>query len=268
MFFGGGNVNRLPNGVGAFYVKTALHEGPIIMGFEVMQDFVAYKGGVYHPVVGVKAGMHAVMCFGYDGNALKCMNSWGRKWGEKGMFKIQLDCKGCQMNYWTSGTPDATQAFPLETSSSHLSDEEAYSESKSEARSESHEGAESHQVPNEDAYTGSKTWGRPNANMFIPLSKSNSLSPCPRPFTNKHNACLHQSCGGKEECALLARRTCENAEGCRAFTVVEGKSCRGKMTQVVLFNETEAAPAPHPGFTTHVLTATKSEDDNEYEMTE
>lgn len=77
--------------------------GPIAVGFEVLDDFRYYKGGVYkhtglmsriNSVTGFEETNHAVLIVGY-GHCDKhnmdywiVKNSWGDQWGEGGYFRI------------------------------------------------------------------------------------------------------------------------------------------------------------------------------------
>ena len=60
--------------------------------FDVYQDFMSYKGGIYKHVTGYRTGGHAVKLVGYgveDGvNYWIIANSWGPAWGEDGFFRI------------------------------------------------------------------------------------------------------------------------------------------------------------------------------------
>ncbi len=75
--------------------------GPIAVGFEVLDDFMAYKGGIYHHT-GVankftpfELTNHAVLVVGYGRDAKTgekywtVKNSWGTGWGEQGYFRIR-----------------------------------------------------------------------------------------------------------------------------------------------------------------------------------
>lgn len=60
--------------------------------FDVYQDFMNYKGGVYQHTSGSKMGGHAIKILGFGkANGLNywlCANSWGPAWGEQGYFRI------------------------------------------------------------------------------------------------------------------------------------------------------------------------------------
>jgi len=78
-------------------IKQALvNYGPLIVCFDVYEDFFYYQGGVYEWTWGSKQGGHCVALVGYDDD-LDCWivkNSWGTNWGEDGWFRIKYYCKG------------------------------------------------------------------------------------------------------------------------------------------------------------------------------
>ena len=64
------------------------------MTFAVYSDFWAYKYGVYTKTSGASmSGWHAVKVIGWGTqNGLDywlCVNSWGKRWGSNGLFKIR-----------------------------------------------------------------------------------------------------------------------------------------------------------------------------------
>ncbi len=63
-------------------------------GFTVYEDFMSYKGGVYHHVTGKQLGGHAVKIVGWGENFWIVANSWGTSWGEQGFFNIQFGDSG------------------------------------------------------------------------------------------------------------------------------------------------------------------------------
>lgn len=90
-------------------IMAALHEGPLETRFNVYQDFMSYKGGVYSHTTGGLAGGHAVKMIGYgtdNGTPYwLCANSWGPSWGEQGFFRIsRLDTRSA-MNVGVGCTP-------------------------------------------------------------------------------------------------------------------------------------------------------------------
>ena len=82
-------------------MRLALYEnGPLAVGFEVRNDFMQYKGGVYqHTGLTDKFNPfeltnHAVLVVGYGEDEATGLpfwsvkNSWGTSWGEDGFFRI------------------------------------------------------------------------------------------------------------------------------------------------------------------------------------
>lgn len=81
-----------------------IKNGPVVAGFTVFEDFVAYKSGVYKHTTGKALGGHAVRIIGFGeeedstGNKIPywlIANSWNETWGDKGLFKMirgQDDC--------------------------------------------------------------------------------------------------------------------------------------------------------------------------------
>lgn len=66
--------------------------GPVVTGFTVYEDFMAYKGGIYKHVTGGSLGGHAVRIIGYGSengtDYWLVANSWNNTWGEKGLFRM------------------------------------------------------------------------------------------------------------------------------------------------------------------------------------
>jgi cathepsin B len=66
--------------------------GPVTTGFNVYSDWVTYTGGVYKATGGEEMGGHAVKIVGWGTQANEnywlVTNSFGKKWGVDGMFKI------------------------------------------------------------------------------------------------------------------------------------------------------------------------------------
>ena len=89
------------------WLKT---QGPLNVGFEVFEDFLYYKSGIYAHVEGASVGGHAVILVGYgrlegvDYWILK--NSWSSNWGEDGYFKMKMG--ECSLDTWgaTSCLPE------------------------------------------------------------------------------------------------------------------------------------------------------------------
>ncbi|KAF8571546.1 hypothetical protein P879_08399, partial [Paragonimus westermani] len=87
-----------------------VHGGPFPIGFMVYDDFIHYKSGVYRhsrlkntalPFYPVKSTNHAVLLVGYGTDKethlpyWSVKNSWGRKWGEDGFFRILRGSDEC-----------------------------------------------------------------------------------------------------------------------------------------------------------------------------
>eukprot|EP00121_Abeoforma_whisleri_P002271 Awhi_evm1s2033 len=69
--------------------------GPVEVAFTVYQDFMSYKGGVYHHITGPQMGGHAVKLIGWTEDAWIIQNSWGPAWGEGGTFRIRMGSNEC-----------------------------------------------------------------------------------------------------------------------------------------------------------------------------
>ncbi|KAG8453056.1 hypothetical protein GDO86_004752 [Hymenochirus boettgeri] len=92
--------------------------GPLSVAFEVEEDFMHYRGGIYHHT-GLKDKFnpfqltnHAVLLVGYgaDPNTGEkywiVKNSWGESWGEKGYFRIRRGTNECAIeSIAVSATP-------------------------------------------------------------------------------------------------------------------------------------------------------------------
>ena len=94
-----------------------VEHGPMSVSFEVYDDFIHYKGGIYHHT-GLQDKFnpfeitnHAVLLVGYgEENGEKywtVKNSWGTKWGEEGFFRIRRGTDECSIE------SIAVQSFPL-----------------------------------------------------------------------------------------------------------------------------------------------------------
>ncbi|XP_069327047.1 dipeptidyl peptidase 1 isoform X1 [Eulemur rufifrons] len=101
--------------VGGFYggcnealMKLELvHHGPMAVAFEVYDDFLHYRSGIYHrtglrdPFNPFELTNHAVLLVGYGTDSASGMpywivkNSWGRSWGEDGYFRIRRGTDEC-----------------------------------------------------------------------------------------------------------------------------------------------------------------------------
>ncbi|XP_072825129.1 dipeptidyl peptidase 1 isoform X1 [Vicugna pacos] len=101
--------------VGGFYggcnealMKLELvHQGPMAVAFEVYNDFLHYRKGIYHhtglrdPFNPFELTNHAVLLVGYGTDPASGLdywivkNSWGREWGEDGYFRIRRGTDEC-----------------------------------------------------------------------------------------------------------------------------------------------------------------------------
>merc|ERR1711924_10636 len=71
----------------------ALQNGTVSTTFEIYEDFLTYKSGVYKHITGKALGGHAVAFIGYGTDSggtdyWLCKNSWNEQWGDSGTFKI------------------------------------------------------------------------------------------------------------------------------------------------------------------------------------
>jgi cathepsin B len=78
-------------------IKLSLfNQGPVETGFDVYDDFMNYKSGVYVRSTNKYLGAHAVKVIGWGihDNTLEhwiVANSWGTAWGEQGYFRIRFN---------------------------------------------------------------------------------------------------------------------------------------------------------------------------------
>ena len=73
--------------------------GPVVAGFAVYEDFLAYESGIYMHVNGTEQGGHAVRIIGWgEESGVKywlAANSWNECWGESGFFRIERGVDEC-----------------------------------------------------------------------------------------------------------------------------------------------------------------------------
>lgn len=104
--------------IGGYYGATneqlmlmeLVHNGPFPVGFEVYNDFLHYKSGVYqHTTAAIELQKfdpfeltnHAVLLVGYGVDSVSGLpywsvkNSWGLNWGEEGYFRILRGSDEC-----------------------------------------------------------------------------------------------------------------------------------------------------------------------------
>jgi len=76
------------------------NNGPVAAAFEVYEDFLQYKSGVYKHTTGDFLGGHVVKIIGFgttpDGQQYwQCQNSWTTSWGDGGYFQIARGVDEC-----------------------------------------------------------------------------------------------------------------------------------------------------------------------------
>ncbi|XP_074038903.1 cathepsin B isoform X2 [Leptinotarsa decemlineata] len=80
-----------------------MRNGPIVGTFDVYEDFLSYKSGVYQHVVGKALAGHAVRILGWGvekGTPYWLVaNSWNENWGDKGSFKIIRGKNECGIEF-------------------------------------------------------------------------------------------------------------------------------------------------------------------------
>eukprot|EP00927_Polykrikos_kofoidii_P015207 TRINITY_DN16750_c0_g1_i1.p1 TRINITY_DN16750_c0_g1~~TRINITY_DN16750_c0_g1_i1.p1 ORF type:complete len:837 (-),score=135.30 TRINITY_DN16750_c0_g1_i1:39-2549(-) len=95
--------------------RALMHGGPIPMAFTVYKDFMAYASGYYDRTTTVKMGGHAVTVIGWEtyrgSDYITAVNSWGERWGDKGLFKMRASC--CSASFFISAVPSKQAALPL-----------------------------------------------------------------------------------------------------------------------------------------------------------
>ena len=82
-------------------MKELYENGPVETAFTVYEDFMLYKGGVYHHVSGKALGGHAIRLVGWgeeeeSGEKYWVLaNSWNTDWGENGYFRVRRGVNEC-----------------------------------------------------------------------------------------------------------------------------------------------------------------------------
>merc|ERR1719198_1406797 len=74
-------------------MQSAVMQGPVSIGVDAGK-FQSYRGGVLSTCYGQQLD-HGVLLVGYDSQAWKVKNSWGRSWGESGYIRLSLQGNQC-----------------------------------------------------------------------------------------------------------------------------------------------------------------------------
>jgi len=94
-------------------MSDIMTNGPVEAAFDVYEDFLTYKSGVYHYVSGDYLGGHAVKILGWgvqSGTKYWIVaNSWNTDWGNKGYFYIRRGTDECGIeDYIVGGAPSSS----------------------------------------------------------------------------------------------------------------------------------------------------------------
>lgn len=80
-------------------MKDLMTYGSLEVAFDVYEDFMLYKSGIYSHTSDNLLGGHAVKLVGWGiENGIKywvCVNNWNSNWGEKGAFRIKRGVDEC-----------------------------------------------------------------------------------------------------------------------------------------------------------------------------
>jgi len=91
--------------------KLAIRKyGSVLVVFTVHRDFFSYTQGVYRPLSNEVAGTHAAVAIGYGKDYILLVNSWGRDWGENGLFKLST---AIQPTFYIPGPLNGAGPLPL-----------------------------------------------------------------------------------------------------------------------------------------------------------
>jgi C1A family cysteine protease len=109
-------------------IKNALVTyGPLATMFQVYQDFLSYRSGIYSYATGSYLGNHCVLIVGYDdvGQNFIVKNSWGSGWGEAGYFNIAYsECGNGVLfgEYTIAYTPQVACSYGISPNSQSFTD--------------------------------------------------------------------------------------------------------------------------------------------------
>ena len=86
------SVYSISNNVGQTE-QEIMSNGPVEASFDVYEDFLTYRSGVYRHVSGDYVGGHAIKILGWGVDKTNtpywiCANSWNKYWGNNGYFLI------------------------------------------------------------------------------------------------------------------------------------------------------------------------------------
>ncbi|CAH8430253.1 unnamed protein product [Schistosoma margrebowiei] len=81
--------------------KEIMKYGPVEAAFNVYEDFLNYKSGIYKHLTGEPVGGHAIRIIGWGVEKKTpywlVANSWNEDWGENGYFKILRGHNECEI---------------------------------------------------------------------------------------------------------------------------------------------------------------------------
>lgn len=86
-------------------MRELMTNGPLEVAITVYEDFMTYKGGIYHHVQGKALGGHAIRLVGWGEETVEgsdepvsywvLANSWNTDWGENGFFRMRRGINEC-----------------------------------------------------------------------------------------------------------------------------------------------------------------------------